>query len=130
MKKIFAAAVAAVFVSGAAYAGGLAGTPVEPTVFVASPEVALSTWDFVGNAQYEFKSETFETTLGVQYTYENFAAVLSVTGADTPLNSFDFVGADLTAVYSVNANFDIYGGLSVDNNWDHDATTVGVAFRF
>jgi hypothetical protein len=130
MIKTLTAAVAAIFVSGAAMAGGLSGTPADPLIVAPTPEAALSTWDFVGATQYEFEAEVFTFTTGVQYTYQDFAFVLTVTGEDTPTNSFDFSGADLMFVYSATENFDLYGGVSADGNWDHDGTTLGVAWRF
>ena len=123
MKTIFAATIA-IFAATSAMAGGI----TEPYIVQPSAEQE-SPFAFVGNMEYDIENEVFATTLGTQYVRGEFLADFSVMGSNLG-GDFDFMGSELTGVYSATDNVNLYGQVSFDDEWDYNTTTIGVAFRF
>lgn len=85
---------------------------------------------YIGNAEYAFEAETFSTDFGVQYDVNNWTFVGLLNLEDTNTTDLSFTGVDLTGIYAVNANFDLYATVELDDDLNHEETTIGTAFKF
>lgn len=86
--------------------------------------------DFVGNAEYAFEAEVFETNVGVEYATGAWTVTPLLTATYDDANELDFAGAEVTVNYEVNASWDVYGTVEADSDFEYDEFTVGAAFRF
>jgi hypothetical protein len=111
---------------GIAQADGIRGFS-EPSV-VPSEQIA-DNLAFIGSAQYAFQTRTFETRLGMEYTYNSFTFIPILVGNNAAGN-FNFAGAEFGVRYSVSQNFNLYGVIEADSNFNYSEATIGVAFRF
>lgn len=85
---------------------------------------------FAGNAEYAVEAETFETNLGaVIGVMPSLTFAPSVTFAGNSDN-FEFTGVEVGATYNLTSNFDLYGVVEADKDFNHSETTIGVAFSF
>ena len=133
MKKLILAAVAALtLTSGAALAGSF--NTADPVLVVPvateAPSVLGTNWRFVGNSEYAFEAEAFETNFGVEYVNGSFSVTPYLTITDTATTDMDFDGAAILVKYGVNTNVNLYGQVSADKDWEYSETIVGVAFSF
>lgn len=115
MKKFMLAAVAAIGLSGAAYAG--ADRPVT----------------FNGYGEYAVEAEAFELGLGADFTpssmQELSLGVLAVS-TYTNANNVQFDHIDFKAAYVVYTGVEAYGKVTLDNKFNYSEAVVGVAFSF
>lgn len=113
MKNILFATVAVFGFAGAAAAEGTL-LPVPVT----------------GAAEYSIENETMDFDLGTEIAFGNFAFVPNANMSWSDADSLTFDGVDLTGVYMLGNNIDLYAGVELDGDMEHTDTTVGVAFRF
>lgn len=115
MKKIMLAAVAAIGLSGTAYAG--ADRPVT----------------FNGYGEYAVEAEAFELGIGANFTpsaMQDLTLGLVAVSTYTSADSIQFDHIDLKAAYVVRAGVEAYGKVTLDDKFDYSEAVVGVAFSF
>lgn len=128
--KIISAALLAIFLSSPVLADGIqTSTNDLPLIHVFDSYYATSDWDIVGDVNYAFESETFSTSIGLQYTSLNWSAV-GILNAEHKNDHFTFEGTEFGALYNLTTTTDVYGLISLDDDWRYEETTVGVSFRF
>lgn len=100
------------------------------TATTASADVLGLDFAIVGNAEYAVEAETIETNIGAQLALiPNLTITPLVTFAGTT-DTFEFAGAEIGAAYAVNSNFDVYGVVEANKDFEYSEATVGVAFSF
>ena len=112
MKHVILAAAAAVTFAGAAAAEGWE----RPAV--------------IGKTEYNVTTEKWAYDAGVKVDMLGVMVTPKVKGAYSSANSFDFVGSEVNASYSVNGMATAYVTVTADDNWKYKDTTVGVSFSF
>jgi len=112
MKHVILAAAAAVTFAGAAAAEGWE----RPAV--------------IGKTEYNVTTEKWAYDAGVQVDMLGVLVTPKVKGAYSSASSFDFVGSEVNASYSVNGMATAYVTVTADNDWKYKDTTVGVSFSF
>jgi len=85
---------------------------------------------FVGNVEYAFETEVFETNVGVEYATGVWTITPLLSVAYDDVNDLDFAGAEVTVSYEVNTSWDVYGTVEADSDFEYEEFTVGAAFRF
>jgi len=84
---------------------------------------------FIGGIEYATKAEVFETTVGLEYAVNRFTVTPLLTLNDSD-GDFDLQAVELTVGYTVSRNVNLYVTVEGDRNFNHNETTLGVAFRF
>lgn len=89
---------------------------------------------FIGDAEYQFEAERFETNLGLAYELNSWTFIPVLTADYTDANGLDFVGAELTVAYTIlegdSANLDAYARVETDADFEYSEAAVGVMFSF
>ena len=85
--------------------------------------------DVIGGMEYAFEAETFETYVGVEYTYESFVVTPIVVINDTS-GDFEFDYMELTVAYTFNDNVSAFVRVDTDENFDYNDAYIGVDLRF
>ena len=112
MKNVFIAATAALgFTATAAAAESLLPVPV------------------MGQMEYATEAETFTLDLGTELTMGPIALTPIAEMSDAG-GEFDFTGADLTASYMIGDSVDLFVTVEGDDEFAHEETSFGVAFKF
>lgn len=113
MKTFAIAAVAALLATTVAHADGLS---------------------FIGDAEYQFEAERFETNLGLAYELNSWTFTPMLTADYTDATGMDFVGAELTVAYTIldgdSASLNAYARVETDADFEYSETAIGVAFSF
>lgn len=88
----------------------------------------------IGDAEYQFEAERFETNLGLAYELNSWTFTPMLTADYTDANGLDFAGAELTVSYAIlsgdSANLNAYLRVEADSDFEYSETAVGVAFSF
>jgi hypothetical protein len=84
---------------------------------------------FIGGIEYATKAEVFETTVGLEYAVNRFTLtpLLTLNGS---AGDFDMRTIELTVDYTVSSSVNLYVTIDGDRDFNHNETTLGVAFRF
>lgn len=84
----------------------------------------------IGSAEYAIEAEVFESRLGISYDALGMTFEPILVGTYVSGGNFEFSGAELNAIYSINQNVDLYGRVDFDSDFDYDEFTIGLGFRF
>jgi outer membrane cobalamin receptor len=99
--------------------------------FTSSATAQSFDYSFIGSAEYSVESEVFETEIGVDFGLTDRIVVTPMLTFNNATNqTFDFAGAELSVNYQVNYNFDVYGRVEFDQDFDYNETVIGVSWQF
>jgi hypothetical protein len=84
---------------------------------------------FIGGVEYTTEAKVLETTVGLEYAVNRFTVTPLLTLNDAA-GDFDFIAVELTVGYTINSSVNLYVTIDGDRDFNHNETTLGVAFRF
>jgi hypothetical protein len=84
----------------------------------------------VGNAEYAVEAEAIETNLGAELFVFNAVTISPLVTFAGTTDSFEFTGVELGATYTVTENFDVYGVVEADKDFEYSEAIIGVSFAF
>jgi len=128
MKTLILSAVLAMSVSTAS-ADGLQFYG-DDNVTPASQSSWLPGVAFVGDVNYAFEAERFESTIGVEVEIVDNLTVTPSAEFSYAADTFTFEGTNVRADYYMSSNVTVYGTVDFDPDFKYEEVTVGVGLRF
>lgn len=99
-------------------------------VAFASAAAAFERPTVVGYGEYSVEAESIEIGAGAEFVLADRFLLTPMFVGTGDTGSFDFDHAALNVSYGVNKNFDVYGGLTTDADFNYSDLVIGVKVQY
>lgn len=98
-------------------------------ISLSTAALALDT-SIVGYGEYAVEAEALESSVGIELAMGAVTVTPSIEVIYTSNTDFEFNGAEVSLIYGLTETLNVYGVVEANKDFEHQETTLGIAFRF